>query len=214
MPSDETDETIPEMPADFASATPDTHWQRIQRASRQKARVEADLRTARERLAELEGVAAKVGTYEAQIAEITAAREAAEARAASLELRIPLLKEGIEDDEVAGLVIQRWQVAQKGKPANEQKPLPDWIHSDAASDRLAAPFLKGGGKPIEEKPKMGDPTRGTSAVVQPDGVKVSREAYASRVRELAHLGDRAYDEPLISAYFAQNNIPRPGSKRK
>lgn len=208
------DDQIPEMPADFASAPAASQWERIQRTTRKAARLEADVGTLRAQLAEATAARQGLAPLEAQLAEATTARQAAEARAEALGLRIPLLREGIEDDEVADLVVERWRRSQASVEADKRKAIHEWIRSDGASDKIIAPHLLGARKvDPTPKPPVGNPNVGTTTVVASTGTVIDDATYSARIRALAPLGNAAYDDPQIKAYMAAHGISAPKPRK-
>lgn len=211
MSTEDDDDQIPAMPEDFAAAPAEAQWKRIQRSTRQAARLQADVGTLRAQLAEATTARASLAPLEAQLAEATAARQAAEARAESVELRIPLIRAGIEDDEVADIVIARWRRSQAAvaDPAM-RKPLGDWVTTDAHGDKVAAALIPG--RKVDP-PKVGNPDKGTSTVVQPTGALVSEDDFRRANRAAVAAGRDAYQDPTVKAYFAQNGLQLPKPRK-
>jgi len=197
------DDKIPEMPADFAAASPAVAWERLQRANRQTAALQAQV-------AELTPQVASLG-------EIQARAKALEAEAETLRLRIPLARAGIVDDEVGDAIAARWRATQVG--AKEPIPLDRWIPEHGVADKIVGPHLRalgtpGPGAPPAPPPPPSTPNMGTGTVTAPaPPTRVTHEAYSARIRQLAHLGAAAYEDPVIAAYCADNVI-LPPRKRK
>lgn len=206
------DDPIPEMPADFAASSPASQWERLQRQQRKTAGLQGELAVAR---ADVARAASEMTPLQAQLAEAKAAREAAEARATALDLRVPLLREGIEDDEVADLVVDRWRRTQAQLDEAARKPIHEWIRTDGPADKIIAPHLAAARRDPATlpPPRVGNPDRGTTTVVTPRDVVMTEAEFGAFSRANAHLGAKFYELPQVSAYFAAKGIRSPTAKR-
>lgn len=194
--ADEDD--IPAMPADFASTPPDEQWKRIQRANRAKARLDADLATRSAELEAMRAQLAEAAPLKEQVAKLTAAQQAAEAKAARLELRLPLYRLGVEDDEIHDVVLDRW--AKTAGSGDKPVPLPEWIQKGALEDKIVGPLLR---KPDGSTAKRAGNTEAGAAATTTTtaGTVITREQF---------LADRALNPHRITElqrrYNEQNGI--------
>ena len=201
----ENDEPIPEMPQDFAAIPPTQAWERVQRERRGRARVEADLATTRERMGTLEAQLAEAAPLRERLTALEAELATERARAEAASLRVPLVRAGIDDDEVADLLVTRWRSSQATAAEDARQDLATWLRESAPADKIAARLLPGQAPAPTEAPKA--PPRvnaGAEQVVAPSAARITREQYLAEARL-----NRGYT-PLMIAYMEQEGYPTAG----
>ena len=203
MADEQTDDTAP-MPADFAATSHEEVWKRLRRERSARARVEADLEMARGRMAELEPTVSEVTTLRQRLAEQESAAAAARAEAERYAQRIPLIRAGIEDDDVAGLLVERWRASQGAVEEAKRKALDVWLREDAAADKIASRLLPAAPAAPQPPPPAPNLNRGaevttTSAPTR----KITQEEY-----ERDRASGRGITE-LMRQYYVQEQWIRP-----
>ena len=200
----ENDEPIPEMPQDFAAIPPTQAWERVQRERRGRARVEADLATTRERMGTLEAQLAEAAPLRERLTALEAELATERARAEAASLRVPLVRAGIDDDEVADLLVTRWRSSQATAAEDARQDLATWLRESAPGDKIAARLLPGQAAEPKTPPRV---NAGAEQVVAPSAARITREQYLAEARL-----NRGYT-PLMIAYMEQEGVSTKGLVR-
>ena len=210
MADETTDEQIPAMPEDFASTPHTEAWKRLQRSNRRASRIEADLTTERERAASLAAELEQTRAAAARAAELEREVGAARTEAQRWQQRIPLIRAGIEDDDVAELLIARHAATQAG--AKEPIPLDSWLREHAAADKIAARLLPTrAADPTPPATAAASPDRGSGVVAsEARGSKITRAEYLQESQRVQKMGG-GYSR-LMRDYLAQESQPVPDKR--
>src|SRR5574343_768544 len=153
-----TEEPIAAMPEDFTRVSHDEAWTRIDRTTRRAKRLEADLAIERQRAQSLAGELESTRQAAARLAEVEAELARTRSEAQRWQQRVPLIRLGVEDEEVADLLIQRHTATQAA--AKEPVAFDAWLREHAPADKIASKLLPG---------KLAEPPQPAAPPVPRDG---------------------------------------------
>lgn len=180
-------------------------WKRVLREKAARTKAETEAAALRRQLEEVSGKAANLEKETSSLATLRAELEAERVARAKAEARIPLLRLGIEDDEIGELAQERWKRSQSSAAEADRVDFGAWLVEHASKDKILAPHLQKQAAAVVKEPVKPPPAanKGTATATAPAGTKITWEQVtAAQQRQIRERG-AIYDTSLAHAYYMQ-----------